>query len=69
MIEDDFVPNPAPGDVLLEDFLEPTGLSRNALQASSRRISKIVIGKRAASGMTALHWRRPNKLERRNTRG
>jgi len=53
----DFAPT-HPGEVLLEDFLKPMGLSQyalaKALQVPQIRISEIVNGKRAISPDTAL---------------
>jgi antitoxin HigA-1 len=52
------VPNPHPGEILLEDFLKPLGLSQNALaralKVSPRRINELVHGKRAISADTDL---------------
>jgi len=51
-----------PGEVLLEDFLKPMGLSRYALAKAigvpPRRENEIVHGKRAASADAALRLRR-----------
>lgn len=47
-----------PGEVLLEEFLKPMGLSQNRLALSigvhPRRINEIVLGKRAITADTAL---------------
>jgi addiction module HigA family antidote len=47
-----------PGEVLLEEFLEPMGISQYRLSkeisVSPRRINEIVHGKRAVSANTAL---------------
>ncbi len=47
-----------PGEVLLEEFLKPLGLSQNRLALSigvpPRRINEIVLGKRSISADTAL---------------
>lgn len=47
-----------PGEVLLEEFLKPMGLSQNqlalALRVPARRINEIVQGKRRVSADTAL---------------
>ena len=47
-----------PGEVLLEEFLEPKGISQNALARATnvppRRINEIVLGKRALTADTAL---------------
>lgn len=51
-----------PGEVLLEDFLEPLGLSQYRLAQDitvpPRRINEIVHGKRAVSADTALRLAR-----------
>jgi antitoxin HigA-1 len=51
-------PNIHPGEVLLEEFLRPNGISQNALAVSvgvsPRRINEIVLGKRAITADTAL---------------
>jgi len=50
--------NPHPGDILLEEFLKPLGLSQNALGRSlsvpPRRINEIVHGERAITADTDL---------------
>lgn len=47
-----------PGEVLLEEFLKPLGLSQNKiaidLAVSPRRINEIVLGKRRITADTAL---------------
>jgi addiction module HigA family antidote len=47
-----------PGEVLLEDFLRPMGLSQNrlalAIGVHPRRINEIVLGKRGITADTAL---------------
>jgi len=47
-----------PGQVLLEEFLKPMGLSQNQLASSvyvsPRRIDEIVLGKRPVTANTAL---------------
>jgi len=52
------VPNISPGEVLLEEFLIPMGISRRALARAagvpSRRINEIVVGKRGVSADTAV---------------
>lgn len=57
----DFAPT-HPGEVLLEDFLKPMGMSQyalaKALQVPQIRISEIVNGKRAISPDTALRLAR-----------
>ncbi len=51
-----------PGEVLLEEFLVPLGLSQNALArgvgVSPRRINEIVHGKRRVTADTALRFGR-----------
>jgi len=51
-----------PGDVLLEEFLKPMGLSQNRLAlsigVSPRRINEIVLGKRSITADTALRLAR-----------
>ena len=58
----DRLPNIHPGEVLLEDFMQPLGLSQNALArylgVSPRRVNEIVHGKRAISADTALRLAR-----------
>jgi addiction module HigA family antidote len=60
---DDIAPGPAlppltPGEVLLEEFMRPNGLSANALAAElgvpGNRISSIVNGRRGITAETAL---------------
>src|SRR5712691_13382923 len=52
------LPNTHPGEVLLEEFLTPMGISQNALARAigvpPRRINEIVLGKRAITADTAL---------------
>ena len=59
---DERLPNIHPGEVLLEDFLKPMGLSQNALArhlaVPPRRINEIVLGKRSISADTALRLAR-----------
>lgn len=47
-----------PGEVLLEEFLKPRGISRNALARAAdvppRRINEIVLGKRGVTADTAI---------------
>lgn len=58
----DLLPNPHPGDILIEDFLKPMGISQNALARAvhvpPRRINEIVLGKRAVSADTDLRLAR-----------
>ena len=50
--------NVHPGEVLLEEFLMPLGISQNALARAAgvppRRINEIVLGKRGVSADTAV---------------
>jgi antitoxin HigA-1 len=52
------LPNIHPGEVLLEEFLSPMGISQNALARAigvpPRRINEIVLGKRAITADTAV---------------
>lgn len=52
------LPNIHPGEVLLEEFLEPLGISQNALARAigvpPRRINEIVLGKRGITADTAV---------------
>jgi addiction module HigA family antidote len=61
-ITTDLIPNPTPGDMLLADFLEPMGLSQNALARAigvpPRRINEIVLGKRSITADTDLRLAR-----------
>lgn len=56
------LPNIHPGEVLLEEFLKPMGISQNqlarAMEVPPRRINEIVHGKRAVSADTALRLAR-----------
>lgn len=56
------VPNPHAGKILLSEFLEPMGLSQNALARAigvpPRRINEIVLGKRAVTADTDLRLAR-----------
>lgn len=58
----DLLPNPSPGDILLEDFLKPMALSQNALARAvnvpPRRINEIVLGKRSLTADTDLRLAR-----------
>ncbi|MFQ5398883.1 MAG: HigA family addiction module antitoxin [Anaerolineae bacterium] len=51
-----------PGEVLLEEFLKPMGLSQNRLaldiRVPARRINEIVLGKRRITADTALRLAR-----------
>jgi addiction module HigA family antidote len=52
------LPNIHPGEILLEEFLQPMEISQNALARAvsvpPRRINEIVLGKRAVTADTAL---------------
>jgi addiction module HigA family antidote len=52
------LPNIHPGEVLLEEFLTPLGISQNALARAAgvppRRINEIVLGKRSVSADSAI---------------
>ena len=58
----DLLPNPTPGEILLEEFLRPLGLSQTALaralRVPPRRINEIVLGKRAVTADTDLRLSR-----------
>lgn len=51
------LPNIHPGEVLLEEFLKPMGISQNALaramKVPPRRVNEIVLGKRSVTADTA----------------
>jgi addiction module HigA family antidote len=56
------LPNPHPGEILMEEFLKPMGLSQNALaravRVPPRRINEIVLGKRAITADSDLRLAR-----------
>lgn len=56
------LPNPHPGEILLEEFLKPMGLSQNALARAvhvpPRRINELVLGKRRVTADTDLRLAR-----------
>ena len=56
------LPNIHPGEVLLEEFLEPFGLSQNQLAREigvpPRRVNEIVLGKRSVTPDTAMRLAR-----------
>lgn len=58
----DTLPNIHPGEVLLEEFLKPFGISQNKLareiKVPPRRVNEIVLGKRAITPDTALRLAR-----------
>lgn len=53
-----WIHNPHPGEILLQEFMKPLGMSQNALaralKVSPRRINELVLGKRAVSADTDL---------------
>jgi addiction module HigA family antidote len=61
-ITTELLPNPHPGEILLEEFLAPMELSQNALaravRVPPRRINEIVLGKRAITADTDLRLAR-----------
>ena len=58
----ELLPNPHPGEILMEEFLKPMEISQNALanavHVPPRRINEIVLGKRAISADTDLRLAR-----------
>jgi len=56
------LPNPHPGEILLEEVLRPMALSQTALASAigvpPRRINEIVLGKRAVTADTDLRLAR-----------
>jgi antitoxin HigA-1 len=58
----ELLPNPHPGEILLEEFLKPMELSQtalaNAIKVPPRRINEIVLGKRAITADTDLRLAR-----------
>lgn len=58
----ELLPNPHPGEILLEEFLKPMGVSQNAVARAvhvpPRRINEIVLGKRAMTADTDLRLAR-----------
>ncbi len=58
----DQLPNPTPGEILLEEFLKPLEMSQTALarelNVPPRRINEIVLGKRAITADTDLRLTR-----------
>jgi addiction module HigA family antidote len=58
----DWLPSPTPGEILLEEFVRPLGLSQSALARAlcvpPRRINEIVLGKRAITADTDLRLTR-----------
>jgi addiction module HigA family antidote len=62
----ELLPNPHPGEILLEEFLKPMHLSQTALARAidvpPRRINEIVLGKRAITADTDLRLARYFKM-------
>lgn len=62
MFKRHFLPNPHPGEILLQEFLKPMGLSQNALaraiRVPPRRINELVLGKRSVTADTDLRLAR-----------
>jgi addiction module HigA family antidote len=62
MMSDDTLNPVHPGEVLLEEFLKPMGLSQNRLALDigvpARRINEIVLGRRRVTADTALRLAR-----------
>ena len=60
--EDVLLENPHPGEILLKEFLEPLGLSQNALARAihvpPRRVNEIVLGKRSITADSDLRLAR-----------
>ncbi len=58
----DLLPNPHPGEILVEEFLKPMDLSQTALAHAigvpPRRINEIVLGKRTITADTDLRLAR-----------
>ena len=56
------IPNPTPGEVLLQEFIDPMGLTQNGLARAigvpPRRINEIVLGKRSITADTDLRLAR-----------
>jgi addiction module HigA family antidote len=62
----ELLPNPHPGEILMEEFLKPMGLSQTALARAidvpPRRINEIVLGKRSITADTDLRLARYFKM-------
>jgi addiction module HigA family antidote len=60
--EDEMLPNPHPGEILLEEFMKPNRISQNALPRAihvpPRRINELVLGKRSVTADTDLRLAR-----------
>ncbi len=61
-IDNDLLPNPHPGEILMEEFLKPMGLSQNALARAihvpPRRVNELVLAKRSVTADTDLRLAR-----------
>jgi antitoxin HigA-1 len=61
-ITTELLPNPHPGELLLEEFLKPLALSQtglaHAIGVPPRRINEIVLGRRAITADTDLRFAR-----------
>ena len=62
----EWIKNPHPGEILLEEFLKPLEMSQNALaralKVPPRRVNELVLGKRAVSADTDLRLARYFRL-------
>jgi addiction module HigA family antidote len=62
MTDEDLLPNPHPGEILALEFMQPAGLSQNALARAlhvpPRRINELIHGKRAVSADSDLRLAR-----------
>lgn len=60
--EEEFLQNPHAGEILLEEFMKPMGISQNglarAIRVPPRRINEIVHGQRALTADTDLRLAR-----------
>jgi addiction module HigA family antidote len=58
----ELLPNPHPGEILMQEFLKPMALSQTALARAldvpPRRVNEIVLGKRAVTADTDLRLAR-----------
>jgi addiction module HigA family antidote len=56
--DNDLLPNPHPGEILLEEFVRPLALSQNRLareiHVPPRRINEVILGKRGVTADTDL---------------
>ena len=62
MTEDELLPNPHPGEILLEKFMKPNSISQNrlarAIHVPPRRINEMVLRKRSVTADTDLRLAR-----------